>query len=475
MKTWSILFLSLLIVIFLSNIFHSIGFTQELLTGWTSPVVITSSQQKLFSPNLISDDFGNLHLFYTNQDDLTAPASINYIKWDGLNWSYPIDIILDSSANFPQLARAAIDHNQMIHLVWYGDANQIRYAKSPLINAQNAQFWSEPTTIATAMPGQDITISEDGTIYVAYADWPEMGTISIISSANNGENWSSPIIAAIGLPNCTPADIRMAIDKSGRFHLVWTEYSLSQGNPAQGAFYAQSSDGRQTWTAPWKLSPERHGQPGVATLGANEVHLVWRSNIGGDGTFHQRSVDGGLTWFSPDQYMDGGGFSGPPSFAIDSSNRLHYVIGNVYYAMWDGDQLIGYLDLATQAVRDQAAISNGEEAVIASTLGNQLHVVFETDFNRLWYTTKQLNTLAIPTSTTEILQNQEATPVSLPTSTELPRSGATEISQPTRVVLPQSSNQLFADPGSIIMFSALPVLVMMIGLILLISRQRRSK
>jgi hypothetical protein len=173
--------------------------------------------------------------------------------------------------------------------------------------------------------------------------------------------------------------------------------------------------------------------------------------------------------------MDGGGFSGPPSFAIDSSNRLHYVIGNVYYAMWDGDQLIGYLDLATQAVRDQAAISNGEEAVIASTLGNQLHVVFETDFNRLWYTTKQLNTLAIPTSTTEILQNQEATPVSLPTSTELPRSGATEISQPTRVVLPQSSNQLFADPGSIIMFSALPVLVMMIGLILLISRQRRSK
>lgn len=110
-----------------------------------------------------------------------------------------------------------------------------------------------------------------------------------------------------------------------------------------------------------------------------------RSNIAGDGTFHQVSrADGGVTWAASDRFDDGGGMSGLPSFGLDTTGTLHYVIGPVKYASWQAGRLSDYVDVATEDVRQAATLSSGEAAVLAITSGNRVHVFFEHDFQNVW-------------------------------------------------------------------------------------------
>ncbi len=124
------------------------------------------------------------------------------------------------------------------------------------------------------------------------------------------------------------------MDGAGRLHAVWTEYQLPGGWPPTGVYYSRSTDGGVTWSAARQMAPEWHAQIGVTTVGNDAVHLVWRSTVGRDGTFHQVSLDGGDTWAAPDRNDDLGGISGLPSFAVDTAGTLHYLIGRVFYANW---------------------------------------------------------------------------------------------------------------------------------------------
>ncbi len=449
---------------------QSIGAQSE--RPWTQPVMIAQTKGQLSASTLIADDFGRLHLFYPEKPDESQTGSINYVQWDGTNWSQPIDVIVDPESTMPDSIRAVIDAKQIVHLVWHGGNNTLRYASAPLTGVGSAKIWSAPQTIASAIGAHDVLIGPDSRLYVAYATWPEMGTISIISSEDGGASWSTPVTAAVTPPDTVPHEIRLAKDGSGRLHLAWTTYQLPDGWPAIGAFYARSLDNGETWTSARQMASPYHGQIGVGTLDDSEVHLVWRSNIGGDGTFHQRSTNGGTTWLKANRYDDKGGFSGLPSFAVDSSGRMHYVIGPGYHASWDTDRLSTYTDVVTPGVRNSAATSNGEQAAMAITSGNQLHVVFETDFTTLWYTSKQLGLPPMPTPTavsTPTSQIDSSTPVAVPTYSATPVTTAI----PTPFTFSGSARDSQVSSSFALIFGIIPPLLL-VGIVVVIVLMRRK-
>lgn len=370
---------------------------------WSSPEVMVdpAGTVAVSSMDLVADQAGQLHLFYPHQPEESVAYAIEHVRWDGTQWTAPVNVMVNPDGSNVAHIRATIDGQQTIHLVWGGGLNKLWYANAPAALAATAHGWSRPQTIATAHTEAGLAVAPNGTLYVAYALAPSSSNVAIVSSADGGTTWSAVANVAVTAPGTTPGEVDLAIDGAGRLHVTWTEHTLPDGVPLTGVFYSRSLDGGVTWQTPLQVAGERHGELGVGTVKDDQVHLVWRSNIGGDGTFHQWSADGGETWSVPDRFADRGGMSGMPSFAVDSAGALHYVIGPAKVATWQAGRLGAHVDVAREprlrAEQGQER-SPPERAVLAITGGNQLHVVFETGFERLWHTTRLLEVPAIATA-----------------------------------------------------------------------------
>lgn len=375
--------------------------------GWSRPELIAQTEGDLASSMIavFSDQSGQLHVLYPERPNEDTPIALSYVAWTGTHWSAPMDVLFDPYGGNMAYLSAALDSHQTLHAIWVGANNSLRYASVTLGGIASSKEWSVPITLGTAVGGGDIVVGQDDTLHVAYSAGTDAGSIILINSRDAGLTWTPPLQAVASPSQRFPIYASLAQDKTGRLHLAWTEVLLPDAWPPTGAYYAQSIDGGSSWSDTLQIAPENHGQIGVVAVGQNEVHLVWRSTIGGDGTFHQWSSDGGTTWSPPDRFDDRGGFSGPPSFAVDSENGLHFVIGHGYYATWEQGRLSDYVDVATSELRQTAQKSDAERAALAITRGNVVHVVFENDFTSLWHTSKSL--AVAPLQTTEPLPKVE--------------------------------------------------------------------
>ncbi|MBN1920165.1 MAG: exo-alpha-sialidase [Anaerolineae bacterium] len=361
-------------------------------TEWSPPEQIAQSSGILASSTVVffSDLYGRLHVLYPERPDDATPLAFSYVSWDGTSWSEPLDVLYDPQGGNLANARGVLDAQNVLHLIWGGASNTLRYASVPLEDISLVASWSVPITLVNSIGGGDIIAGSDGVLYMAYVTDLDTGAIAVIRSEDGGMSWSTPVVATISVLQSFPREVRLAVDERNRLHLVWTEVKLPDGWPPTGAYYARSMDRGETWADIPQIAGDNHGQIGVATVGEDEVHLVWRSTIGGDGTFHQWSSDGGENWSQPDRYDDRGGFSGLPSFAVDAMGNLHFAIGAGYYATWNRDGISLFEDVSTSELRSAAVRSPAERTMLTMTKGNIVHVVFENDFNSLWHTYRQL-------------------------------------------------------------------------------------
>jgi hypothetical protein len=416
--------------------------------AWSPPALIaqTTGNLSVFAMALVADRAGGLHLFYPHRPDESSSYGIDYVHWNGSEWSQPVSVLVNPDGSDVGHVRAAVDTRQVIHLVWGGGVYRLYYASAPAALAGSVQAWTEPRAVATAITEAAIVAGPNGTLTVAYADDPDLGRVSLIRSEDGGTTWSSPVPVAFTAPGTVPGEVSLAVDGAGRFHVTWTEHTLPSGSPLTGVFYTRSLDGGLSWESPLQVDGERHGQLGVAAVGDDQIHLMWRSNVGGDGTFHQWSGDGGETWSPPDVHDDRGGMSGLPSFAVDSAGALHYVIGPAFVATWQDGTLGPYVDVAGEELRtglnQGERWTNPERAVIGITSGNRLHVVFETGAQKLWHTTRLVEAPAVPAVA---LPTPAATPTSLPPE---PEGTARPAPTPTatRAVLPGPFSSANAEP-----------------------------
>lgn len=480
MRLNSRLLIGLITTIALLGLAGSAPFAHAQDGPWQPPTMIFASEGSLAegSMSMVADQAGGVHLFFPHRPDEDAVIGIDYLHWDGETWSGPYSVIVNADDSNVGHVRAVIDAQQVIHVIWGGGMNQLYYASAPAAEAASALSWSPPVSLGAAITEAGMAVAPDDTLVVAFSNADTMGTVSVTISYDGGETWSTPTPAVLTQGGIAPDAVSVAVDDAGGLHLTWTGATLPSGEPLVGVFYARSLDSGLTWSEPLQIDDDRHGEIRAGTVGENEIHLVWRSNIGGDGTFHQWSPDGGDTWSAVNQLEDSGGMSGLPSFVVDSIGALHYVIGPGYATTFRDGSLGPYIDVVGGALRDEASQdprkSPGERAVMTITSGNQLHVVFETNFNKLWHTQKQLDAPEI--TPLPLPEPQSMLAAAIPTQEARPQAtAAPEQATPAVVVerpaIDSSRSQSSGSTAQIILISVGPV-VLLVGLVVLLQTRR---
>lgn len=369
------------------------GYSQELPAGWSPPVSIFRTAGSVASTPmaLVPDQMGRVHLLFPHQPDEDTATGIDYMLWDGVQWSPPVNVLVNPDGSSSQVVRAAIGQDDMIHVIWLGGNNRLYYSSAAASQAGSAHSWLTPEPIAEALPTEaGIAVAPDGSVWVAYADAIISETISLVGLEAGRGYWTNAATISTSERDVFPGEVGLVIDDQGRMHLTWTTILKPDAWPPTGVYYARSLDHGETWEAR-RIAGGDYGQAGVAVPSTDEVHVFWSSTVGGDGTFHQWSLDGGETWSNPSRFIERGGFSGLPSFGVDSTDNLHYLRGSAVYAEWGDGNLSPVQTITSDEVCQQGKISCGERAMIALTTGNRLHAVFETDFNQLWYTFRELD------------------------------------------------------------------------------------
>lgn len=264
-------------------------------------VDITEDQQTLGYPDsrkLVTDAQGRFYVAYRKKFRQTqasryhifvARSSDSGATWTVLNQGRPVESVGDYTQRVPSLA---IDANNVLHLVWYGedagstapDARQIKYVRStdggaswspwqniaPVSGYTNQTLWQEHPIIyatgngklAIAWQGRDATYLTDS-------------QIKFIQSTDGGVTWSA-------WRNINPAPGRyfsrpsLVAAPNGSV-LYLGAYSGTVSTFAQ-LVWSISTDGGATWS-PWSaVSPSDQDQRHLSLVvdDAGRIYAAWR-------------------------------------------------------------------------------------------------------------------------------------------------------------------------------------------------------
>lgn len=366
---------------------------------WSDITILMESRSMRSRPTIAVDPWGQLHVIWTDRfyeengatGQYEGPGdSLYYMKWDGEVWRNPIDILIQPTGSmyvdYPYLS---IGLDGQIFLIWSGQ-NVLYFSQAPALTASSVRSWQPAQVIAYGdiIGRSHLVVGSDDQIHVVYGQSGinSGGNVFYTSSEDRGNEWSTPIALSSILPGeeLVAAEPKIVLDDQGWLHVVWTERAPPNwiGHKIQ---YVRSEDGGETWTSPsplGKLHPEEiwSENPSMAATGDGKLHLVW---VCGDETHrcYRYSDDGGSTW-SPREFILGDFVSraGWDAMLADHESNLHLFTElrmprGMYYASKKSDGKWG------QPIRvvSNPDFNNGHYPQIASSGGNQLHVVWQKD------------------------------------------------------------------------------------------------
>ena len=149
--------------------------------------------------------------------------------------------------------------------------------------------------------------------------------IYLVQSGDGGQTWSEPkqIFDAVAAGWAMVDWPHLAITDNGQMHVLWTHYSLPNGEGPLALLYARSEDGGVTWSAPETVVEKTVGWSQIAGIGQNTVHRVGRRAVvvvPRYGT--EQSLDGGISWQRTAPVSVFGETAGLPSLTWDSTGQL---------------------------------------------------------------------------------------------------------------------------------------------------------
>lgn len=255
------------------------------------------------SRKLVADSQGRLYVAYRKKFRQTqallyhvfvARSTDSGATWTVLNQGRPVETVGDYTQRVPSLA---IDANDGLHLVWYGqdaasvtaDERQIKYVRS----TDGGATWSSWQNIAP-VPGYTnqplwqehpiIYAAGDGKLYIAWqgrdATYLGDSQIKFTQSTDGGLTWSA-------WRNVNPEPGRYfsrpsLVASPNGATLYLAAYSGTAAAFAQ-IVWSTSTDGGATWSAWSALSPsdqdQRHFSWVVDSTG--RLHAAWRQRING--------------------------------------------------------------------------------------------------------------------------------------------------------------------------------------------------
>jgi hypothetical protein len=217
--------------------------------------------------------------------------------------------------------------------------------------------------------------------------------------------------------------------------LLWTQYTVPGTGGPIALYYAQSSDAGATWSSAELVADTPVLWSRVMTNSDQTVHRVWQG-IANDlvTLWHQRSDDGGLTWFNPDRVSSFGDSAGATALVKDEVDRLHLLqlqSTGLHHWVWDvedrwvGDSNVGIVPRSADAGHLLADLdADGNLAVVyVDSTTNQFG---EQGEDALFFTQRAL-------------EYPEGRPTPVPTVTPLPNVVRTATPSPAPMPTPTLS------------------------------------
>lgn len=322
--------------------------------GWIAPYRLSDTDADTWNNVAVVDRYGFAHVFWTETGFADQRQIIQYSRFDGETWSTPIDIFATPSGGSIGKLSAAVDQDDILHLVWNGGTRSgpIYYSYAPAYDAATAQNWSNPVRLDIPADGLSLQVDSKGVIHIIYSQFYSQPGVYYVKSEDEGATWSDPIwFDPDILPGYVPNSVylKLKLDKTtDGLHVIWF-YSSVVDNRDDWIRYAHSLDGGKTWSEPFTIDEDTEGTNRLYFAGPimavhqQTVHVVW---AGGDLTYrnHRFSTDAGQTWSFAARISAFGNLNGQAGddLAIDGAGRVHY-FGQIRYpqgiwhAYWDNN------------------------------------------------------------------------------------------------------------------------------------------
>src|SRR5579859_2178313 len=232
--------------------------------GWSQPYLLSPGTQSSWFPDVATDATGRVHAVWATSISTGVAQAYDVVMYsssqDGLTWSAAKDIVALPSKGASTRPSLLADGLGWLHLTYR--SYTVYYSQAP-VAAVGAGSLATPQPIST----------------------PDNGYFS-----------------------------RLAIDKEGRLHLVYTENI--QSLDCQGCFhifYRQSDNNGAAWSRPVDISvvPAGAVKPQILIDEQDAIHVVWESGEGGDlgqlsgsaatQVMYTASYDRGRSWATPVQ------------------------------------------------------------------------------------------------------------------------------------------------------------------------------
>ncbi len=342
---------SVLLALFLLLIFGWSWSAAQIQEGWTVPIRLSTGNGSASEASLVQDSYGYVHAFWP-ETQTGGSSLIMYSRYDGRNWSTPVDVVSGEKLGIVQGITAAISPDNTIYLMWSaGPTGPLFMVSAPAHEAHSARNWSEALRIPGPAGFITLQVDADNVLHLLYSVLIGQDTgLYYTRSTDQGISWSPPRWMDPDIPpGLQPAWVQFQIDEHGGLHASWFYLSLTS-NDGDWVRYTHSMDGGDTWMEPITIDrlDEReiadgmilnHAYPNLIIVGDN-VHIVWAG-----GLFHYRhhrySTDRGVTWSEPtDLFGELNGQAGD-GVAVDGNGRIHLFTQirfpqAIYHSVWDG-------------------------------------------------------------------------------------------------------------------------------------------
>lgn len=301
--------------------------------SWSAPVNVSKNNGESFSPNLVVGPDGTLNLAWHDDEYSRNYQVLFSSKSPGADWTKAVNVsAMEQDCFSPSMVR---DSDGNLHVVWSSITTgnwEIFYS----FTVDGGVNWSVPINVSNnegASMNPTLTIDSEGTLQLAWED-DTSGDYDIRYSSKTKEgSWTES--ENVSLDPGKDANARLVVDSQGNLYMAWNN-ETPVGSGKWEIYFATRPKGG-SWTKPENISHNMgvSGHPTLAFDPNGTLHLTWHDNSYGNYDIYHttRAADG--TWAKPVNVSRTKGDSADVSMAIDSKGTVYLAWSDNTPANWD--------------------------------------------------------------------------------------------------------------------------------------------
>ncbi|HFE66846.1 MAG TPA: hypothetical protein ENJ93_06250 [Chloroflexi bacterium] len=257
--------------------------------------------------------------------------------------------------------KLAIDQDNVLHGFWSDDEQKLRYSRAALLEDDVLSDWTATESLSEIVSGFSVLAGSDNALHLAYIR-PSTDTeippgVYYRRSVDGGVTWTEPQLVYesdyLRPLDAEKTNIKTAVADNGKIFIVWDDPLIEK------VFVSRSADQGANWSDPLivdqRLPNDALESPGpqnidIVTQGS-DVYLAWQ---GGHeprlcSVYSQASPDGGQTWGDVQKVLDTGSPECPSLTRLFlGENDLLFLLTKVvipqvertqlFIQAWDGEQ-----------------------------------------------------------------------------------------------------------------------------------------